>query len=75
MSGEKLQRVKNLIKIEAKKNHIEKQIQALENNEKVVAKIGSLVSVNKKHEIDFQKNRLAYLKNLEGMTLQHLNLI
>jgi CRISPR/Cas system CSM-associated protein Csm2 small subunit len=59
--------MKKISKINNKKKHIELQIEALERNEKVFLKIGGKVSVNKQSEIDFQKNRLNYLKSLELM--------
>jgi len=62
----------NLEAIENKKKHIEKQIEALKNNEQVIAKVGGTVSVNKQHEIDFQNVRLSYLENLKTMTEEEI---
>ena len=59
-------------KVKDKKDHIQKQIDALKRNEKIVQKLGTTIKTSKNAEIDFQQSRLDNLIRLEAMTLSEL---
>jgi hypothetical protein len=59
-------------KVKEKNEHIEKQIEALKRNEKIIQKLGTKIKTNKDLEIDFQQARLDNLNRLESMTQEEI---